>query len=303
MSTKPPKKRTLRYALLAITLLMIFFAFSKNNDYNNLKDVLTKDKEDLQVELNGIVEDYKQLNVKNKKLSRRVIKEINKIIALKDSVKNLKVENFKLIRSFRRSTAKLQKENRILISKVDSLNIVNSDLKKENILANEILSKKNIIESNLKKKNHSLAEVNEKLKEEIEIAPAREIKTSNVKAIAMKEKNSGKLATTFKHNRTDAFRVNFKLLENDLTAPGDKKIHIQVKDKKDNVIAAKTEEAVLKNDKKIKYSDELIADYKNEEIEVLSLILVDRENMEKGEYKINVFIDGNYSSSSIVTLK
>ena len=88
-----------------------------------------------------------------------------------------------------------------------------------------------------------------------------------------------------------------------ITIPGFKKVLIQIKDRNNNVIAANEKKTTLKNNKKIKYSDELIADYRNNELEVLSLILVDRDNMEKGDYKINVFIDGNFTSSSIVALK
>jgi len=300
MTKKSPKKRVLKYFLLLIAVSMIFYAFKSQKEYNNLKNVLVEDKQELQNELGVIVKDYKKLNIKNKKLSNRVITEINKIIVLKDSVKTLEVENFNLIREFRKRTVKLQENNKYLLAKVDSLNTVNTDLKNENILANETLKEKNIVTQNLKNKNQSLTKLNRALNKRIE--PAKKIKTSTVRAIAMKEKSSGKLASTTKSSKTDVIRVNFKLLENTLTVPGNKKIHIQLQDQQNNVVSEKNE-TLLKNEAKIGYSDELIANYHNEEIEVLSLILVDRKNMEKGEYKVNVFIDGDFSSTSVVTLR
>ena len=300
MKASPPKKRPLKYILLIVAISMSFFAFNKHKDYNSLKEVLVEDKNELQAELSGIAKEYKELNIKNKKLSRRVIKEINTIIVLKDSVKNLEIENFGLIRKFRKRISILQQKNKILLATMDSLNTINIDLKKENILANEVLTEKDSLAKELKEQNNTLAAVNKKLKEKI--APAKKIKTSTVMAVAMKEKNSGELINTTKYNRTDVIRVNFKLLENNLTTPGSKKIHIQLKDKQDNVIAVK-KEVILKNKDKIECSDELIANYHNEEIEVLSLILVNRDYMEKGEYKVNVFIDGDFSSSSAITLR
>lgn len=295
------KNNRYRYVLFILFACLVFFAFNKNKDYNNLKNVLLKDKEDLEIELNQIVDDYKQLNVKNKKLSKRVIREINKIITLKKTVTKLEVENFELIRGYRKQIVGLQKENRLLITKVDSLNRLTIELKEENISVNESLNEKNIIATNLKNRNKKLLNVNKKL--ETELAPAREIKTSPIKAIAMKEKNSGGLIETYKHNRTDVFRVNFSLLENDLTKPGNKKIYIQIIDEDYNVVGAREQVAVLKNLEGIKYSDALIADYKNQKIEVLSLILVNRKHIKKGEYTVNVYIDGVYSSGSIITLK
>jgi len=301
MSKNPLEKRIIVYVLFFVSLCMFFFTYSKNEDYNNLKNVLNEEKQDLQLELSGIVEDYEKLNVKNKQLSTRIINEINKIIALKESIKNLEIENFDLIRSFRKKTSLFQLENQRLATRIDSLNTINKKLKEKNILASKVLEEKVVLTQVLKKKNDNLEKANETLK--IQMEPARKIKVSPIKAIALKERNSGKLTTTSKHNRTDAIRVNFKLLENTLTVPGDKKIIIQLQDKENNVIAAKSEKTTLKNDKKIDYSDRLIADYNNEEVDVLSLILVDRKNMEKGDYKINVFIDGDFSSSSVVTLR
>lgn len=303
MSTPTPqKRRVLMYALLSISLLACFFAYSKINDYNTLEEVLIKDKQDLQIELEGIVKDYKKLNVKNKKLSRRVIKEINKIISLKDSVNTLETKNFDLIRSFRKRTAKLQKENRLLIAKVDSLNFVNDNLKRENILARESLSEKNIIAQNLENKNNRLSRVNRKLKKEIKIAPSRELKTSVIRAFAMRERSGGSLDITDRYNKVDAFRINFKLLKNNYKKAGETKIHIQIIDANGKVTSEKPNKFKLKNGKSLIYSDELIADYKNKEVDVLSLVLVDRDKMTHGEYKINVFIDGSYSTSSLVFL-
>lgn len=295
------KKPLLKYLLLTLTIAMLFFSFNKNEDYNNLKTILLKDKEDLQLELNEIVKDYNHLNIKNKKLSKRVIIEINKIIALTDSVKKLDVKNFDMMRVYRKKLSKLQKENRVLITKVDSLNVLNHNLREENILTNKILVKKDIVTKKLEQKNKNLIAINHNL--ETKITPAKQIRTSSITAIAMKERNSGKLASTKKHNKTDALKINFKLLKNDLATPGYKKIYIQVKDKNNTIIAVKEESIVLDNNLNIRYSDELIAHYKNEDINVLSLILVDRESMEKGEYQINVFVDGGFSASSLVSLK
>lgn len=294
------KKKVLTPVLLILVVFLISFTYKKNNDYNTLKQMFVEDKKELQQELDQMSTNYKELSVKNKKLSRRIIREINKIIYLKDSVNKLDVSSFNLIRQYRKRVSKLQQHNRELFAKVDSLNSVNDLLRKDNIVAKKSLDEKNEITTKLSKQNNSLAKINQKLKAQIE--PAKKIQTSNINAVAMRSKSSGKLFSTTKSNKTDAFRINFKLLKNEITTPGNKNIHIQVQDKKNNVIASK-KEIRLNNKKKIKCSDEIVANYKNEELEVLSLILVDRNDINEGEYKINVFIDGNFTSSSVVTLR
>ena len=78
----------------------------------------------------------------------------------------------------------------MLIAKVDSLNTINVALKEENVLAKEILTKREVVTTSLKKKNKALEKINESL--EKQIAPGRKIKTSIIKAVAMKEKSSGR---------------------------------------------------------------------------------------------------------------
>lgn len=300
MNLSPNKKKVLIPFLFLLIIFLISFTYKKNDDYNDLKKIFVEDKKELQEELNQVANNYKDLTVKNKKLSKRIIKEINKIISLKNSVNELDVKNFSLIRTYRKKVSEIQQHNRELFAQVDSLNLVNQVLRKDNIVTKKILTKKTKIATKLIRKNNSLAKINKKLVAQMK--PAKKIRTSDIKAVAMRSKGSGKLSNTSKSNRTDAFKINFKLLKNEITTPGSKNIHIQVQDTKNNVIAAK-KVVKLNNKEKIKCSDEIVANYKNEELDVLSLILVDRDDIDKGEYKINVFIDGNFTSSSIVTLR
>ncbi|TYP99767.1 hypothetical protein C7447_101371 [Tenacibaculum adriaticum] len=300
MNQKSSKKKVLTYLLFALVLFLLIFAYKKNNDYNDLKKIFAEEKTELQRELDEIIDDYKDLSVKKKDLSKRLIGEVNKIIALRDSVGKLEAFNFSLIRKYRRKIAALERQNKILFSKVDSLSTINDNLKQDNIVATEILNQKDSLASSLTKRNDDLEQTNKKLS--AQISTAAQIKTTPINFEAMKERSSGKLTSTSRSSRTDAFRINFKLLKNEITAPGNKKIYVQVQDIKNNVITPKGV-VTLKNDAKIEYSDEIIANYDNEELGILSLILVNRDDINEGEYKVNVFVDGIYTTSSVVKLR
>lgn len=291
--TNSKKKNALVPLLICLMLLLALFAYKKTKDYNIMEDAFRKEQSDLQSELDEIIEDYKTVSVKKKALSKRLVKEINKIIALRDSVKNLKATQFRFISKYRRKVKLLEKENKQLFLKIDSLNIVNQTLKDENVIVAQQLDEKSV-------QSKVLAKTNKQLQEKVAIAGV--IKTSPISAIAMKERSSGKLTSTSRSRRTDAFKVNFKMLKNDVATVGEKKIYLQVIDENKNVIASKGTTS-LKNGDKIGYSHELVADYHKEDVNILSLILVNRDDIKKGIYTISAFVDGVYSGATTVKLR
>lgn len=299
MSTEK-KTNAFLYLIIALMLLTMLYAYKKSNDYSKLEDAFKLEQKELANELDELIDDYKDLSVKKKDLSKRLVREMNKIIALKDSVSKLKATNYRLIRKYRRKIVTLERENRDLFAKVDSLNIINTYLKEQNLEVVEQLEVKNTLAKQLEKTNKELSTTKNKLAAKVAIAG--ELKINNVKAVAMKERSSGKLTTTSRSSRADAFRINFKLEKNEFTTPGEKDIYIQITDSSNKVIAPKGV-IELKNKNKIEYSDKLVADYYNEQIEVLSLILVNRDNISKGKYTVNIFVEGKHTGKSVVSLR
>lgn len=287
------KKNALVPLLICLMLVLALFAYKKAKDYNIMEDAFRKEQSELQSELDDIIEDYKAVSVKRKSLSKRLIKEINKIMALRDSVKNLKATQVRSISKYRRRIKQLEKENKQLFLKIDSLNIANQTLQEEKTIVAQQLDKKST-------ETRVLAKTNKELQEKVAVAGV--IKTSPISVTPMRERNNGKLTSTSRSRKTDAFKVNFKMLKNDVATVGEKKIHLQVIDENKNVIALKGTTS-LKNGDKIGYSHELIADYHKEDVSILSLILVNRDAIKKGVYTISAFVDGTYSGATSVTLR
>lgn len=296
----PQRKNILLVVLLAALLGLMFFSIKKSKDYTVLKQVFQDEKNDLQNELDEIIKDYTTVVVQKKSISKRLKKEIEKMQALKDSIKNLKETNYSLIRRYRSRIASLERENKKLFIKVDSLNTANSALAQENTIAKEIITQKDSLTTHLEEKNEELTKSSESLKAKVAIAEV--IKITPVKAIAMKERSSGKLTSTSRSSRTDAFKVNFDLLENPVTEPGDKKVYIQIVDENKNIIASKGK-INLKNGDNITYSDSVNVNYNNDRISLVSFILVNRDDIHKGKYTISTFVDGVFSGNAVVKLR
>mgnify|MGYP000200440860 FL=1 len=137
------------------------------------------------------------------------------------------------------------------------------------------------------------------LKQKIAIAEIIEI--SSIKVVAMKKRRSGKHTSTSRSNKTDAFKIEFNLLENNVINPGPKAIYIQIVNNNSVIFPAK--EIVLKNSEKILCNDILTAKYHNKQLSVISFIDVNRDDINEGSYKINVFVDGVFTNHTIIDLK
>ena len=209
-----PKKRKslLIIILLLSTLFLSLYSFQKSNQYNDLQKVFQEEKADLEQELDEIIKDYTDVIVRKKRLSKRLRTELVKMNNLRDSIKSLPAGNYNLIRKYRKKITSLERENRKLFIRVDSLNTANQVLAQENIITNEILLQKETINTSLTEKNKKLEEIQKTL--ETKVAIGGIIKTSPVRVVAMKERSSGKLTSTSRSNRTDAFKINFDLLQN-----------------------------------------------------------------------------------------
>ncbi|CAM1369976.1 conserved hypothetical protein [Tenacibaculum sediminilitoris] len=287
------KKNALIIVLVILSLLLFYYSFQKSSEYDNLQNIFLEEKAELQQDLDEIIKDYTDVIVGKKRLTDRLEIELTKMKVLRDSIKNLKSNNFSLIKKYRRKITSLERENKKLFIQIDSLNGANDALAQENIITSEILQQKDSVNQTLTEKNKEL---------EAKVAIGGIIKTSPVKAVAMKERSSGKLTSTGRSSRTDAFRVNFDLLENPITTAGEKRVYIQIIDENKKVVAAKGK-TNLKNGQKIQYTDSLEINYNNNRLSLVSLVLVNRDDIKKGKYVISAFVDGIYSGNTVISLR
>ncbi|WBX73598.1 hypothetical protein PG913_12325 [Tenacibaculum pacificus] len=294
------KKSSLIVLLLILTLFLTLYSFQKSNQYSNLQEIFEQEKTDLEKELDEMIKDYTDVVLRKKRISKRLQVELSKMNVLRDSIKNLKIDNYSLIRIYRKKISSLERQNKKLFIRVDSLSTANEVLAQENVITNNILQQKENINSSLNNKNKKLEEKQKTL--ETKIAIGSLIKTSNLNVVAMKERSSGKLTSTSRSSRTDAFRINFDLLKNLITDAGEKAVYIQIRDDNNNVIAPKGI-TNLKDGAKIQYTDSIEVNYNNDKLSLVSLILVNREDINKGKYTISAFIDGIYSGATTLQLR
>jgi len=250
-------KKFSKILLIGTSVISSAIAINKTKDINEIENqfkLKSIENNSLTNKLATTSTSLSELNQKNKKLSKRLIKEINKIISLKDSVNNLddnlKKENKKLA-SKNSTTARLIREKKQLEKEIENAKKLENELK--------LLSTKN-----------------------------NKITVSEIKTTLMRKKGNGGFVKTQNSNKIDAIKTNFKILDTESVAElGKKKVNIKFYNRKNNTLS---------------YTDVQEIDFDKKNVNITSIIEVDRKKIEKGLYNVVAYVDGkkiNWASTII----
>ena len=280
--------------VLAVLLLgALAYTFYNNTEHKKITDAIEEEKLEIEGNLDNMIVKYEEAIGQNTAMSNELSLERDRIVALRDSIKGLKATNYSLIRRYRKQISKLEETNRRLFFMTDSLTGVNQLLTID-------LDSANVKISNQLAQNDTLSLQNLQLSEKVAIGSV--LKVSSAKVLAMRERTNGKLVETSRSRNTDAFRVNFTIAKNEISEQGERAVYIQLVDEAGNTLASKGE-LVLFHGITVNYSDMTTINYLNEAVDVISLIEVERDAINKGKYTVNIYIENKFIGASQITLK
>ncbi len=291
-SNKSSNSKILIIALTVLLFALIGYTFYNNNDHKEAIKFLQDEKEQIIGNLTAMEEKYDVAIAENTSLSDSLTMEKEKIALLKDSVQNLKKVNSDVLRRYRNQMASLEKTNERLLDQVDSLMFANNILTEEKDSINSQLE----IQTSY---NDTLVAQNMELARKVEIGGA--INVENVAVTAMKMRSNGKYTETNKAQKTDAIKVEFRLIENEIAEPGDKEAYIVLKNPAGQVINAKGTFSD-KEGMEMKYTDQTVVNYSNADLDVVMLVERKGEKYEKGSYPIEVYVEGKLVGSASLEL-
>jgi hypothetical protein len=291
-NNKSSNSKILIIALTVLLFALIGYTFYNNNDHKEAIKFLQDEKEQIIGNLTAMEEKYDVAIAENTSLSDSLTMEKEKIALLKDSVQNLKKVNSDVLRRYRNQLATLEKNNERLLDQVDSLMFANNILTEEKDSINSQLE----IQTSY---NDTLVAQNMELARKVEIGGA--INVENVNVTAMKMRSNGKYTETNKAQKTDAIKVEFRLIENEIAEPGDKEAYIVLKNPAGQVINAKGTFEVEDGGEK-KYTDQTVVNYSNADLDVVMLVERKGEKYEKGTYPIEVYVEGKMVGSANLEL-
>lgn len=281
-STSNKNNKILLIALTVLLFLLIGYTFFLSRDHKEAVQFLQDEKEQIIGNLTAMEEKYDIAISKNTSLTDSLTVEKAKIVALKDSVLNLTKANASVLRRYRNQIANLEAVNARLLDEVDSLKMV----------SNVLIDEKDSISNQLQVQtsyNDTLKAVNEVLSKKVEIGSALNIK--DVKVTALKMRSNGKYTETNKAQKTDAIKIEFRLMENEIATPGDKQAYVVLQKPNGAVINAKGT-VELKDGTEVKYTEETVINYENAELDVVLFVESKDQDYEKGIYPIKVYVEG-----------
>jgi hypothetical protein len=291
------KKNNNKLIIIALAILLVgvlAYTFYINNNYKKVNNAIKDEKVEIEQNLDSMIVKYEDAISQNTSMSNELSLERDRIIGLRDSIKNLKATDYRLIRKYRRQIANLQKTNQRLFYLNDSLTGMNTVLKTN-------LDSANVKISTQKAMNDTLSLKNLNLSQKVAIASVLKVKTAKI--LAMRARNNGKLVETSRARNTDAFRINFTIAKNEITDQGEREVYIQIMDAKGNTIAPKGSLMLADETTTIDYSDKTIVNYLNEAVDVISLVEVNRDNINRGAYMVNIFINNKFAGETKIILK
>ena len=286
-------KKIITGVLIALLVALSVYTFKQNSDFKASEEFLKQEKEQILGNLTSMEEKYDVAIAKNSSLSDELTVERDKIVAFKDSVKNLKNTNWSLVRRYRKKVKELEESNERLFFMNDSLTIVNNLLVVEkDSITGELVAQTSF--------NDTLIAQNLDLSKKVEIGGA--LNVSTVSATAMKLKSNGKYEITKTAQKTQAIRVNFRLEQNEIATPGDKEAYIVIQNPSGTVISEKGT-FTLKNGDEVPYTDQTVATYNNADLDVVMFVENITQKFVKGNYSVKVYVEGKLVGVSKLELK
>lgn len=279
--------------LVVLLLGALAYTFYTGSEHKKLTDAIEVEKLEIEQNLDSMIVKYEDAIAQKTSMSAELVIERDRIIALRDSIKDLKVVNYSMLRRYKGEISKLEESNKKLF-------LLNESLKSSNQLLTTNLDSANVVITRQMAKNDTLTVQNLTLAQKVAIGS--ELKISTAKVLAMKERNNGKLVETARANNTDALRVNLTIVKNEIAEPGDRQVYIQIVDAQGKTMSPKGE-FMLHDNTQVSYSDLSMVNYMNEPVDLISLVEVNRDLMKTGVYTVNIYIENKFVGATKFVLK
>ncbi len=265
--------------LLGVVLLgTIIYTVSLYQDKKKTTNALLEEKQVVEADLESLKSEYDKAILESNATNEELVSARDNIARYIDSVKNMKADISSLSR-YRRQVSVLKAERAQLLRQVDSLTTSNTMIAMQRDSTYVELEKQTVFNDSLVVQNTQLADVVEK-------GSALNLATFSVDAV--KERSSGKLASTSRARRTDKLKICFTVANNVIAEAGDREFLLEVLDPQGNVLGesySKTNDSGAS----VTYSKGTNFYYENKALDVCDYINKPAGDFQKGNYMVNVY--------------
>lgn len=263
----------------------------RNEELKQVEAYVALEKEEMLNDLQMARQQYDELkiNIDNDSLLFKLEQEQRRTQELLEELERTKATDAAEIRRLKNELATLRGVLESYIIQIDSLHRENSQLRTRN---DELVAANRRVEI----ERDNLAEEREVLEERVTLAS--QLDATNVRMVLLKRSGS----ETEKLRRAKQIKVSFTISKNITAATGEKTVYVRIMTPDQEPLAKSLSNTFLYEDREIGYSMKRNFEFTGEE-QALELYWDIEETLQKGNYTVSIFVDGNMIGSGSAEFK
>ena len=269
---------------LLVGLAWVFMSLQEQKQVNkDMQELAELDKQEMENEYERFALQYSEMKtqINNDSIVEQLTQEQMKTQQLLEELKKTKANDAREITRLKKELATVREVLRSYIKQVDSLNRLNETLRAENNRVNAELQERNTQIAGLSSEKASLSE---------KVAIAAQLDATNIQMTLLnkRDKNCKKLKDTKK------IQVNFTISRNVTASNGNRTIYVRIQNPGGNTLSGGG--SFPYENRNLEYSMKKTVEYTGEEVSVATFWNV-TQVLEKGQFRVSIFADGNMIGS------
>lgn len=283
-------KKSIRGYRVVIVLLTIILAgisalyYNINRQQQHDYELLKIDRDSIQSDLSHLISEYDSLKFSNDTIAAKLV-EANQMM---EQLKRERRWNYAKIKEYEKEVGTLRSVMRNYLKQIDSLNNLNKKLVAENVSYRKEISSANLRADVAEEKASELAN---------RVRQGAVLRARDISMVALNARD--KEVTRIKNAIT--LRVDFTISSNELASPGNREVYIVVLSPDGYLLTSESMPTFDYQGIATGYSASREVDYQNEDVDVS--IYYRGSGFTEGQYKIEVYTDGNLIGSGSISMR
>lgn len=283
-------KKSIRGYRVVIVLLTIILAgisalyYNINRQQQHDYELLKIDRDSIQSDLSHLISEYDSLKFSNDTIAAKLV-EANQMM---EQLKRERRWNYAKIKEYEKEVGTLRSVMRNYLKQIDSLNNLNKKLVAENVSYRKEISSANLRADVAEEKASELAN---------RVRQGAVLRARDISMVALNARD--KEVTRIKNAIT--LRVDFTISSNELASPGNREVYIVVLSPDGYLLTSESMPTFDYQGMATGYSASREVDYQNEDVDVS--IYYRGSGFTEGQYKIEVYTDGNLIGSGSISMR
>ena len=275
---------------MVIVLLTIILAgisalyYNINRQQQHDYELLKIDRDSIQSDLSHLISEYDSLKFSNDTIAAKLV-EANQMM---EQLKRERRWNYAKIKEYEKEVGTLRSVMRNYLKQIDSLNNLNKKLVAENVSYRKEISSANLRADVAEEKASELAN---------RVRQGAVLRARDISMVALNARD--KEVTRIKNAIT--LRVDFTISSNELASPGNREVYIVVLSPDGYLLTSESMPTFDYQGMATGYSASREVDYQNEDVDVS--IYYRGSGFTEGQYKIEVYTDGNLIGSGSISMR